>query len=249
MSVIELPSAKSLLIEMRVNGEYLATGTAFITNGISGPLLITNRHNVTGRDQHTEKALSKTLGLPNEILINHHSKKRLGTWTSKLEPLYDFHGQPLWKEHPTLGAKADFIALPLWHTINVEFYTYDMKNVGEDILLLPADTISVIGFPFGITAGGNLPIWATGFIASEPTIDYNGLPIQIIDCRSRQGQSGSPVVAYRSGGMIAMEDGSTVGRHGAISKFVGIYSGRINAESDLGMVWKAKAILELVNSC
>jgi hypothetical protein len=31
-------------------------------------------------------------------------------------------------------------------------------------------------------------------------------------------------------------------------KFMGIYSGRINAESDLGIVWKASALDELIRS-
>lgn len=31
-------------------------------------------------------------------------------------------------------------------------------------------------------------------------------------------------------------------------RFIGIYSGRINQESDLGYVWKAAAIQELIES-
>jgi len=43
-----------------------------------------------------------------------------------------------------------------------------------------------------------------------------------------------------------MEDGGTAMFSGAVEKFIGIYSGRINAESDLGLVWKATAITELI---
>ncbi|WP_134681317.1 hypothetical protein [Paracoccus ravus] len=116
------------------------------------------------------------------------------------------------------------------------------------MMIGPADAISVVGFPFGIKAGGVYPVWATGFIASEPIIDFNNLPIQLIDCRSRQGQSGSPVLAYRSGGAVAMEDGSIATYPGPVSKLIGIYSGRVNAESDIGIVWKTSSILELVRS-
>jgi len=35
---------------------------------------------------------------------------------------------------------------------------------------------------------------------------------------------------------------------GAIYKFLGIYSGRINAESDLGLVWKTSVILDLLDA-
>jgi hypothetical protein len=31
--------------------------------------------------------------------------------------------------------------------------------------------VSIIGFPLGKGARGTLPIWVTGFIASEPDVD------------------------------------------------------------------------------
>ncbi|MDT4876033.1 hypothetical protein FQZ97_1114480 [compost metagenome] len=45
-----------------------------------------------------------------------------------------------------------------------------------------------------------------------------------------------------------MADGSQAMFSGPVLKFIGIYSGRINAESDLGIVWKASALNELVQS-
>jgi len=138
------------------------------------------------------------------------------------------------------------VALPLTDLDDVEVFPYDPSNPGTPIFVGPADAVSVIGFPFGIAAGGALAVWATGFLASEPKVDFDGLPIQLIDCRTRQGQSGSPVLAYRAGGMIAMENGGTAAFTGPVEKFIGIYSGRINKESDLGLVWKASAISELI---
>jgi hypothetical protein len=73
-------------------------------------------------------------------------------------------------------------------------------------------------------------------------------PTFLIDCRSRQGQSGSAVISHRNGGSVAMTDGSTSIFGGPVTRFLGIYSGRVNAESDLGIVWKASAIAELVAS-
>lgn len=235
---------------MRFNGQLLSTGTGFLSASAKGHVLITNRHNVTGRRQDNDKPMSSTGGVPNEVVIFHNLKGRLGSWHGKVEPLYSDpdNGRRLWIEHPALGSKADFVALPLTQLDKVELYPYDIVNPGEDMRIGPADAISVIGFPFGITAGGFFPVWATGFIASEPIVDFENLPILLIDCRSRQGQSGSPVLAYRSGGMVAMADGSSAAYAGPVSKLVGIYSGRINTESDLGIVWKTSAILELVNS-
>ena len=48
MTGIALPSVQSLLIKMRFNGQVLSTGSAFVLTSNKGPLLVTNRHNVTG---------------------------------------------------------------------------------------------------------------------------------------------------------------------------------------------------------
>jgi hypothetical protein len=232
---------------MRVNGRPLSTGTAFVAQSPVGPALVTNRHNVTGRDQNTGKPLSATGGLPTEILVVHNHKAFLGQWLAKIEPLY-VSDQPRWREHPYLGSKVDVVALPLTQLEQVELLPYDLENPGPALHLGPADPVSVIGFPFGGGAGGSLGVWATGFLASEPAVDYSDLPLQLVDCRTRRGQSGSPVIAYRSGGMIPLEDGSSVTYSQPVWRFVGVYSGRINAESDLGLVWKAQAVQELLRS-
>ncbi len=140
---------------------------------------------------------------------------------------------PRWTEHPTLGPKADFVALRLTQLADVELLPYDPSKPGVSLALTPADPVSVIGFPFGQTAGGSYGVWATGFIASEPAINFDNLPVQLIDSRTRPGQSGSPVIAHRNGGMVALDDGSSVLHDVPIARFVGIYSGRINKESDI----------------
>ncbi len=232
---------------MRFNGQALSTGTAFVCPSGVGPVLLTNRHNATGRDQNTDQPLSKTGGVPNEIVVIHNKKGAPGQWIGRVEPLLR-NGSPLWREHPTLGAKADFVALPLTELQDVEVLPYDPSNPGTNLALGPADPVSVIGFPFGVTAGGAFGVWATGFLASEPIVDFADLPIQLIDCRTRQGQSGSPVIAHRNGGMVALEGGGSAAYSGPVFRFLGIYSGRINNESDLGIVWKASAIQQLLSS-
>lgn len=237
----------SLLLELRFNGQMLATGTGFLCASSRGPLLVTNRHNLTGRRQDNNQPISPTGGVPDEVVIWHNSESGLGNWISKIEPLYH-DGRPVWKEHPRIGSNADFVALPLTSTASIMEFAYNMTSPGPAIMVGPSDYLSVIGFPFGMTAGGALPVWATGFMASEPDIDFNELPVFLIDCRSRPGQSGSAVIAYRSSGTVAMEDGSAGMFAGPVFRFLGIYSGRINAESDLGIVWKASAIAELVSA-
>ena len=81
MIEIAEPSARSLFLQMRVNGHVLATGTGFIIHTNKGPALITNRHNVTGKHQETGQCLSRTGGLPNEVSIQHNDALlSLGRW-------------------------------------------------------------------------------------------------------------------------------------------------------------------------
>lgn len=244
-----MPSIQSLFLDMRHDGQPLATGTGFVVQSKIGPVLITNRHNVTGRHQDTGETLSATKGVPNEIVITHNAKGQLGIWHEEREPLFLENGMPRWIEHPTLGAKADFVALPLSQTHRIDLYEHNIENIGiPPLQIAPAEVCSVVGFPFGMRAGGSLAIWATGFVATEPDIDFDGLPIFLIDCRSRKGQSGSAVIAQRNNVTYSNPDGTTSMSMGITTKFLGIYSGRICNESDLGKVWKASAIIELIAS-
>ena len=79
-------------------------------------------------------------------------------------------------------------------------------------------------------------------------MSYNGLPIFLIDCRSRPGQSGAPVIAHRNTSAVTEDGGVAIGPYESYSRFLGVYSGRIQEESDIGMVWKASAVQELVKS-
>lgn len=228
---------------MQFNGQVLSDATAFVVQTKRGPLLMTNRHNVTGRHNETGELLSSRTGaIPNEVTIFHNAQAGLGYWVPRTEPLYRDE-IPLWIEHPILKNKADFVGLPLTMNEGIAFYPYNPAEPGPEILIGPSDMVSVVGFPFGKSTGGNFAIWATGFVASEYEIESD--PTFFIDCRSRQGQSGSPVIAYRSGGAIPHSGGINI-YPGSVYRFIGIYSGRINKESDLGIVWKSKVLAELV---
>lgn len=255
MKIVKQQSLQSLLLKMRFNGTELSTGTGFIVNTAVGPVLVTNRHNVTGRHQETGELLSKKTGaVPNEVSIFHNRKLahdgQIMGWVQKTVRLFDDDGAPVWREHPKLGARADFVALPITLEDDFAVFPYDLNDAGPKITIAPAETVSVIGFPFGITAGPagiNFPVWATGFIASEPKAEYLGLPVLLVDCRTRRGQSGSPVIAFRNG-MASTENAAIAVVGGDVHRFVGIYSGRIRDESDIGMVWKASAIRELIDT-
>jgi hypothetical protein len=246
MMSISAPSVQSLLLELRFCTATLSTGTGFVVESKKGPMLITNWHNVTGRHIATREPLSPTGGIPNTVCVMHNKANHLGAWIRKTEPLLS-DGKPRWIEHPQLGDKVDVVALPLTDLDDVQLFPYAL-NSEPSILVNPADPVSVVGFPFGLTGGGSLALWATGFMASEPDVNYSDLPLFLIDCRARPGQSGSAVIAQRNGGAVATADGGTTMFSGSITKLLGVYSGRINEQSDLGLVWKSCAIADILES-
>jgi hypothetical protein len=239
-------SGRSLLIQLMFGDTVLATGTAFVAMPPSGPVIITNRHNFTGRHQQTGRTLSRTGGVPDRVRIFHHKWLTVGTWLAFDEPLFNRDGSQRWFEHPTLGARMDVVALPIRNAADVELMPYELHDFTMGMDLWPASSVSVIGFPFGLGASGAFAIWATGAIASDMELDYDGLPVFLIDCRSRTGQSGSPVV-FR-GRSFTRPDGNEITVMGTITKLIGVYSGRISPKADLGMVWKLSAVREIVAS-
>ena len=249
-SIIQRYSALPLLLELHTNGHQLSTATGFVAEAPAGPVLVTCRHVVTGRDNNSGKPLAASAGIPDEIVIRHNGSdgpQNISQVVSVRQALLDTDGKPLWVEHPTLGRRADLVALSLRQTSRPVVLLPSTLGVGDPpIVCVPSEPVSVVGFPFGKSGPGQFAIWATGFIASEMSISYDGLPVFLIDCRSRPGQSGAPVVAYRATGAVT-EDGNVT--TGTASRFLGVYSGRIHPESDIGMVWNVAAVQELVAGC
>jgi hypothetical protein len=136
---------------------------------------------------------------------------------------------------------------------DVECYPYTYEGAeGHDAATLPApvkwgpsDFVNVIGFPFGWTGGGSIGIWVQGAIATEPELPYDEKPCFLIDSRTREGQSGSPVILYKRNGWITLTNGQPYMIHNPLTIFLGVYAGRLTAESDLGTVWKASLVAEI----
>jgi hypothetical protein len=252
---VEVPSLKSLFIEMRFGETLLSTGTAILAanDQKSHCALITNRHNVTGRNQETGACLSKLAATPDNMTIYFHKESpEIGEWLPIKLPLYRPDSTPLWIEHPRLGATADMVALNLKWGGDIKRFPYYLKT-GHDRVNMevgPAEPVSVIGFPFGLSSTERFPIWATGFLAQELSLITPEYPVFLIDCRTRQGQSGSAVIAFRTTGVRKREGGRVVATlsPNKVWEFLGIYSGRVNNESDLGRVWHISAIQELLDS-
>src|SRR5947207_321668 len=98
MTTISKPSVQSLLICLNAGSERLATGTAFVCESKKGPVLITNWHNVAGRNPETKTLLSPSGLEPDNVDIVHNQADHLGRWIVRNEALKS-HGKPTWIEH------------------------------------------------------------------------------------------------------------------------------------------------------
>jgi hypothetical protein len=244
---IARPSVASLLLQLRAStGAVIGTATGFVVERNGHRHLVTNWHVVSGRRGDTGAILSRTGAVPQDLVVLHNVAGTLGSWVPRVEPLFTPTGAPRWREHPIHGRTIDVVALELTTLAGVDIHPYDPWAAGPGLATAVASGVSIIGFPFGVTGGGGLGVWVRGWIATEPATDYNDLPCFLVDSRTRQGQSGSPVVIFESGGAVAMADGGTAIFGGPVEQFLGVYSGRINDESDLGFVWKASALRDIV---
>jgi hypothetical protein len=249
-----LPTLTCLYVETHVGDHRLATATGFTLVHGSQVYLLTARHVVTGRNNRTGKTLHPMGGLPDHLLVMHHSAVGLGRWHMIEQRLYDDNGKALWLEHPKLGDMVDAVAIPLSNVRGSVFRSFRLGSSPEsEVVLAPGYVLFVVGFPFGFLYGGGFGVWTSGFVASEPGIDLDDeelgpLPAFLIDSRTRAGCSGAPVVLHKARNeQVLFKDGSLRSYAGGITKLCGLYSGRLREDADLGYVWSGDALLSIIS--
>jgi hypothetical protein len=248
MIIIDEYSLASFPIEMFFNETNLSLGTAFTWEQGGRYFLITNWHNVSGRDANTEKHLSSTAAEPNRIRAWLNRKNEIGNKVAKDVVIRNQDNSPLWLVHPNYKNKIDVVALPLESLEDVEMYPINrMSNSG--LALQIGMDVFVLGYPFGIGPGG-FPVWKRGSIATEPQLSPGSQLHIFIDTASRPGMSGSPVIC-RSWGTHMMEGGNVSVSTGTATKFVGVYSGRIASQdpldASLGLAWPSSFVSEIIS--
>lgn len=242
-----------LMVKSEGTEKEVSLATGFYVRYKGKVYLITNWHVVTGVE-----STNKYLRADRPQYINYptlkHKKPHI-QWNRLNTQLYS-DGEmekPTWLVHPEFGEKVDVVAIEIGMPLDNE--TLYLNEFGFDKYKpLIADDIYILGFPYGNRGGGNFPIWKKGSIATEPDIPLDGLPKMYVDTASREGMSGAPVI-YRRRGVHGLEEGKLVAESviGEIQNFVGVYSGRIknptdrdNLEAQLGIVWDASVIREII---
>lgn len=248
MANVDNYSVMTLPLEMRFGETKLAIGTGFVWEHEEKFYLITNWHNVSGRDPFTGRHLSPKAGEPDRLRV---------LWMSRVEepprfwdehPLRDdVSGSPLWLVHPKLGHQVDVVALPVEPKAAVNLQPLN-GGPTEDLLVAVGMDVFILGYPFGVTTRG-LPIWKRGSIASEPQMINPSMPVMLVDSATREGMSGSPVIR-RSWHSHAMADGSLRQDFRPATKLVGVYSGRLSTadpnDPQLGLMWPISLVEEII---
>jgi len=229
----------------------LATATGFFWRFDGKAYLITNWHNVTGKNPETMKHLDEEKGgEPNrliaEVQVNH--PEFLGNRVPLQIVLRDKDGTPLWYVHPKYGKKVDVVAVPVDPP-----HQYDVRPINEmptkAMVARVGMDVFILGYPLGMPdhPAYSTPIWKRGSIASEPEMEGESRPI-LVDTATRRGMSGSPVIQRSFG---PYHDGKTVQLTGfGASRVLGIYSGRVYSkdqfEAQLGRVWRISLVEQII---
>jgi len=208
-------------IHMYNDSGIISTGTGFFYSHSNDWYLITNWHNLTGRHFLTKESLSGNFPtyimakLSSYLIDDHKLPNKPFTTIAQRIDIYD-DGEPVWFEHPDLGSFCDVIALPMNRPESCPKFMHNAANLISNmrIPVKPGNTAFIIGFPLSISVGFGLPLWKSGYIASEPYYDVTiggqvsdigglsdgfKLPGFFIDSLTREGMSGSPVFASYTG--------------------------------------------------
>lgn len=250
-------------LEMSYGQQPLSTGSCFFWGFDGRTFLVTNWHNLAGRNPLTDQPMSKTGGIPDRVTFGAFKRESEPDSQGFLELSYSPLGvkicqsdltNPQWYEHPTLGRQVDVAAIDVTEAIQ-GFQINCANELENDAVLdvIASQDVFVVGFPFGLIPNAPAPIWKRGSIALDPTFDPEGLPKMLIDTATRPGMSGSVVVARHIivGRDYPKKDG-TKSQPLWYAKFdlvAGIYSGRHYHDlekAQLGIVWKRNTIEQTV---
>jgi hypothetical protein len=234
---------------MEKGGERIATGTAFSVQSGNSNFLITNWHNVTGRNHITNEPLHKNGYCDPKFIQVWFNTETPGVWKKKSFRLRGENGANIFHEHPN-GREVDVVAIHYLVFDGIINQSIHMDLANTNLAVYPSKGVSILGFPNGLTAGRFYPIWKRGHIASEPELDFENKPMFLIDATTRKGMSGAPVILKETNNAEFWSDTTDSGidyKNGTHVKFLGIYSGRLDGDSEIGRVWKPIVIQEIID--
>lgn len=224
-------SLQSLYLNAANSSSTALSATGFIVREGSDYYLVTNLHVFTGRDFYQNTPLYPDSSDPVEVHIWYHGRLP-GEWIVGVECLKGDDGSDRWIEHP--WEEADAAILLLENIPDGAFiHELDLSLSESGIDPVPGSSLYIVGFPYGRSSTGKMPIWKTAHMASEYDLDVEGARAFLIDATTREGMSGAPVVQRSVNGQEITTD------------FLGIYSAQY-LDAEIGMVWRPEIIREIL---
>jgi Trypsin-like peptidase domain len=248
------------------DGKITSTGTGFVfdyeidkTNHI--PFIVTCRHVVDGfvsakfsfvQNKDGKPNLGhkcEAAGFPLQHFVFYNSDPKIDVALIPLEPILHYFEET--------GQKPFYV--------NLDKGLVPDKNAAGDLSAI--QSIVFIGYPYGMHDEVNLlPIARRGITASPYVVDYNGLPLFLIDANVFPGSSGSPVMVLDEGGyatkrgislggrtyFLGLVDQAYIHTEEGVVKFVPLPTQFVPTYDEhqyfnLGAVIKAKAILNTMS--
>ena len=195
------------------DGTVRSAASAFFFDTNGRWFIITNWHVVTGRHFLDRRPLGEALPFSLTAKLSSYAvgDRERGTFGVAPHDIPLYRGdQPVWFEHPELSASCDVVAIPMARPASCPDFMHNAANriSADRVPAEPGTTVFVIGFPHALSVGFGLPLWKSGYVASEPHYDVTlggrlasgggliggvRIPAFFIDAQTRAGMSGAPV--------------------------------------------------------
>lgn len=241
----------------------LSNASGFLWLHGSRRFLVTNWHVLSGRNALTGKPMRKDAGIPDSLKFFSYRRHGIPSpeehnfkvdYVPVLVPLQDeITGAPRWLEHPIYGRRVDVAAIDVTDVVGDLHYDCANRLEGDKPKYLdPGQDVFILGYPFGRTPGAVAPVWKRGSIALDPTLNPDGLPKMLVDTATREGMSGSLVIArfpVPEHDTRRFDDPRPI-YHKEYPSVIGVYSGRHYPDLDkaqLGIVWKRVTVEAIVD--
>lgn len=241
-----------------------SVGTGFVyaveTDQGTGHFLVTNKHVLHGAKAITVNMVRAAgdfpaLGQATRITLGEFSADG---WHGHPDPNVDVALLPL---APVFNAMAEGGAAPFFRALSPELMASQELLETLDAL----QEVTFIGYPSGLFDTANfLPIARRGVTATPVTVDYQGVPVFLIDAAVFPGSSGSPVFLLDRGMYHARDGGAVVGSRfaclgilaavhirtvgGIVEQIPSVLGVRIQEPIGLGLVFRALTIDECVDA-
>jgi S1-C subfamily serine protease len=217
---------------------FVGSATGFVFEHNEKRFLVTNRHVVVKEEEEF---------YPDQLLVRIHSSQDTVEMTREVAlQLYDGNGHPVWLEHHDKA--IDLAALEIGGLLK----DTDMVTCWKSKNLVPQDyrvevgvPVFIIGYPLGFFDQSHyLPPVRSGFLATTYGLDFNGLPICLIDANLHPGTSGSPVL------IVSDEDHTpSVSIQSDLPSFLlGVNAGTYSVSGvslGLNTVWYSKLLMDI----